>query len=340
MMFMPTNNEEKPAIFVVMDKILSTNPGFKKTFLLHSHQEPTVDGNVTTIVRNTMGYNGKLTMQTLYPINPTIEKVGGLGKEFWVVDQNQPPTKGSNYSTFNSLDPTPGVNNVPKGLQYGWGRVEISPSVPQAEDYFLNVMYVSDADNTSPVDNAELIETPDLLGARILDKVNIFAKNKERLDKDITFTVPGSGSVAVAVAGVKEGQWSVVDADGHTQIITATQQGSVVYFTGPASTYTMTQHPVDKRVFVSTIKTAATKVEINFTPASWSIFAEKLTAALTLNSNVFATQQEVDAANSELSTAMNALVTVSRLNPTTSTNSDSSLVTSTCNVLMYSQLCR
>lgn len=227
MLFMPTGNVEKPAIFVVMDKVVSANPSFKKTFLMHSLQEPSVEGNVTTIKSDTMGYNGKLTMQTLYPKEANIEKIGGLGKQFWVVDENIPPEKGKYYQEYDSN----------KSSEYGWGRVEISPSVEATEDYFLNVMYVSDADNMSPVDEAELIETDDILGAKIFDKVTLFAKDKERISDDITFTIPGEGDVAVTVAGISEGKWKITGENGKSQTKVATKEGGIIYYTGSAGTY-------------------------------------------------------------------------------------------------------
>lgn len=229
MIFMPTQNAEKPAIFVVMDKIISNNPEFKKTFLLHSLQEPEVEGNVTTIKRDTIGYNGKLTMQTLYPRNPVIEKVGGLGKQFWVVDKNFPPKGGKYYSDYDSS----------KSSEHGWGRVEISPSTAAQEDYFLNVMYVSDADNLSPVDEALLIETDDLLGARIFDQVTLFGKDKERITHNMTVAIPGGGEVSAAVSGIAKGQWSITGEDGTVQTKIATEEGGIIYFTGEAGTYSL-----------------------------------------------------------------------------------------------------
>lgn len=227
MMFMPTGLPDKPAIFVVMDKVTAKNPSFKKTFLLHSLQEPKVTGNVTEIKRDTIGYNGKLTVQTLVPENPEIIKVGGPGHQNWVVDRNYPPIGGKYYSNFDSNS----------SAEHGWGRVEISPSIESATDYFLNVMYVSDADDLSPVDEAVLIETSDILGARIFDKVTLFAKDKERLKKSISVTVPGEGEVAVTVAGISEGEWTITDDHGISQKKTAKKEGGVIYFTGQAGTY-------------------------------------------------------------------------------------------------------
>lgn len=227
MLFMPTGIEEKPAIFVVMDKITATNPSFKKTFLLHSLQEPMVDGNVTEIKRDTIGYNGKLTVQTLYPKNPEIVKIGGPERQNWVIDRNYPPVGGKYYSDF---DPA-------KSSEHGWGRVEISPSIKTETDYFLNVMYVSDADDFSPVDRADLIETEDILGARVFNNVTLFAKNKERLTKDVSVMIPGEGQVAVSFAGIAEGEWSITNEQGEVQKKTAKEEGGIIYFTGQAGTY-------------------------------------------------------------------------------------------------------
>ena len=115
--------------------------------------------------------------------------------------------------------------------------MEISPSERNETDYFLNVMYVSDADNLSPVDRAELIETEDILGARIFDNVTLFAKNKERLTKDVSVTIPGEGTVKVAVAGISEGEWTVTNEKGEVQTKTATKEGGSIYFTREAGTY-------------------------------------------------------------------------------------------------------
>lgn len=227
MLFMPTGIAEKPAIFVVMDKVTARKPEFKKTFLLHSLQAPEVDGNVTVIRRDQIGYNGKLTNQTLYPQDAKLTPVGGPERQNWVVDRNYPPKGGKYYSDYNSAESS----------EHGWGRVEISPGNPRNTDYFLNVMYVSDADDPSPVDKAELIETEDILGARIFDKVTLFAKNKERLTKDISVTIPGEGSVAVTVAGISEGEWIITGEDGSIQTKTSKPEGGIIYFTGQAGTY-------------------------------------------------------------------------------------------------------
>ncbi|NOU66041.1 hypothetical protein GC096_18555 [Paenibacillus sp. LMG 31461] len=226
MMFLPLDNADHPAAFIVMDKIKSSDPAFKKTFLLHSQQEPEIDGNVTVIKRNTEGYNGMLTNQTLLPKNPLIDKLGGPNKEYLI--------GGSNYPLKTTIDP------VKNSTEAGWGRVEISPSSQNETDYFLNVMYVGDADKNLAVENANLIETDVVAGAKIFDKVAIFAKDSARLDQTVTFDVYGSDTaLKVNIAGLKEGTWAVTVDNAAIGEQIATADGGMIYFTAPAGHYTL-----------------------------------------------------------------------------------------------------
>ncbi len=219
MIFMPTDNAQAPAAFVVFDKITTKETDSKKTFLLHMQNEPEINGNVSIITNKDMYYNGRLTNQTLLPANATYEKIGGEGKEYWF--------GGKNYPLAAELDKSTTVEN-------GWGRIEISAPTGNATDYFLNVMYVSDADSTEEVTKAELIDTEIVTGAKIYDRVALFNKNKERTKETIAFDVSGEGEVKVNVAGLVAGTWNI-KANGEeigTQI--SSEDGGIIYFTAPA----------------------------------------------------------------------------------------------------------
>ena len=98
-------------------------------------------------------------------------------------------------------------------------------------------MYATDADNLEPVDEAELIETDVLLGARILDKATLFVKDKERYSGEMTVTIPGEGQIAATLAGITAGEWTITDENGNVQTKTAKEEGGIIYFTGQAGTY-------------------------------------------------------------------------------------------------------
>ena len=215
-----TKNPNVPMFFFVFDNITAKNANYKKTFLLHTVTEPTVDGKTVTEVVG----NGKLVLQNVIGNNVTITKRGGAGQNYLV-------NKG-------------GVNNyVQLDNQYNrddgyWGRVEISPATGNATDQLLNVMFVCDADK-SPSLKATAIDTDDVKGAVIGKVAAVFVTNATRRSTTLTFTTGGSGEYVYYVSGVKAGEWTV-GAGGQTQTVTATEEGGLLVFTAPAGTVTLT----------------------------------------------------------------------------------------------------
>ncbi len=224
-LFMPTGDSEHPAVFFVMDKVDTSNKAFKKAFLLHMQQEPTVNGNRTIIENTAKNYNGRLVVDTLLPKpeNTVIEKLGGEGKEFLV--------NGTNWAC---KVPTVGPNTQIEGQ--GWGRIEISPKAESEVDYMLHVMSVSDAGGVVEDLDSKLIEGNGIVGGVIADRVGIFAKDKERLSDNVKFTIPGEGNFKVAVCGIKEGTWSV---NGEKEVI-VTEEGGIAYFDASAGNVALT----------------------------------------------------------------------------------------------------
>ncbi|MBE7026247.1 MAG: hypothetical protein E7410_01580 [Ruminococcaceae bacterium] len=259
MIFMPTGDEKNPAAFIVFDKIDTKEGGKKKAFMLHSEEEPEVNGNITTLKRTERDYNGKLVNQTLLPSgdNLVIEKIGGVeldangkviqetDKRFW--------NKNQNWFFLQDCGKAVGANsnrtvNPDNSLEAGWGRVEIMPKKSGKVDYMLNVMYVGDADDNSAVKKAMLIETDSVAGAKIFDRVAVFNKSKQRIKDSVKFTIPGSETaLKVNVAGLLAGTWSI-SVNGKeigTQI--ASEDGGIIYFTAPAGSVTLTYVSADAK---------------------------------------------------------------------------------------------
>ncbi|MBN1674636.1 MAG: heparinase II/III family protein [Kiritimatiellae bacterium] len=111
----------RPQIFVVFDRITSTDPSFKKTWLLHTVNEPAIEGRTATVSAD----DGKLLVRTLLPADANVTKTGGPGKEFWVGGKNHPFPKKNAY-------------------ELGAWRLEVSPAQSAKTDLFLHVLYVCD----------------------------------------------------------------------------------------------------------------------------------------------------------------------------------------------------
>lgn len=84
--FLNLKNDDVPGVLIVLDKVVATNATFKKTWLLHSQNEPLIKGNIISFESTQNGRNGRLQNNVLLPeiANQQIEKIGGAGKEYWV----------------------------------------------------------------------------------------------------------------------------------------------------------------------------------------------------------------------------------------------------------------
>ncbi len=218
-----TKNPNVPMFFFVFDNIKAKSANYKKTFLLHTVTEPTVDTGAKTVTE-VVG-SGKLVLQNVIGNNVTITAIGG-----------HPRADGKNGLNYvvngNQLD-----NKLFRDDGY-WGRVEISPATGNATDQLLNVMYVCDADK-SPNLTATAISTGDVKGAVIGKVAAVFVTNATRRSTTLTFTAGGSGEYTYYVSGVKAGKWNVLVGSTLITTVTATEEGGLLVFTAPAGTITL-----------------------------------------------------------------------------------------------------
>jgi len=147
----------RPDNVVVFDVVTSKKPELKKTWLLHTVNEPsapggeqkkesglfTCSGDTVTAVNG----EGTIICQTLLPKDRTITKIGGKGdKDYWY--------GGRRYAPSSDRD----------ALGASSWRIEVSPSAPSATDFFLHVITVGK--NKAPLPPpARLVVDGSLAGA-------------------------------------------------------------------------------------------------------------------------------------------------------------------------------
>lgn len=237
-MFYNLRDDEHPAALIVFDRVITSNPEFKKTWLLHGVAKPEVDGN-RTVFRNyseAMGYNGKLTLDTLLPKadNTTIDVVGGLNNEFYV--------NGINYPSTNRQGEQTAPLNPDSSHESDGYRIELSPKTASATDYFLNVMQVgTSVPDTVPLE-VELIETNTHAGAKIADRICLFSKADGKTSTNIYFTLDADEgeTFTINVADVAAGVWNIIKNGSRVDRVTATEEGGIITFEGGAGSYTLT----------------------------------------------------------------------------------------------------
>lgn len=230
--YTPDNN-----VLVVFDRVRSTDPNYKKVWLLHGVSEPRVvageDGR--DIGHGGMAYpnatvftyengQGRLRAHLLLPRERVVIKRGGRGFEFWTpgdefgggwgTGKNWPldPPAGGPLPTdpylakmwktfwgdkFDKLLPS----NTRAVVPAAW-RVEVSPSKPAKEDVFLNVMEIGDrGDARSP--RVELVDGSNLVGALVEGgTITLFAT----VDGPVTegeVTIPAVDTNSLMLSGLK-----------------------------------------------------------------------------------------------------------------------------------------
>lgn len=171
-LFYNLKDETHPAAMIVFDRVVSKNKDFKKTWLLHGVEEPTVTENQTVFRNDTIGYNGKLTVDTLLPSadNTQISVVGGKNNEFWVGGKNYPAVD-KNGDVLSGL----AQDRIHDTDGY---RIEVSPKAASETDYFLNVLQVGESKPDTPALPVQKIETQTHAGAQIADRVAVFSKGR------------------------------------------------------------------------------------------------------------------------------------------------------------------
>lgn len=223
-MFLNLKDTPVPAAIMVFDRVESSDPSFKKTWLLHTKNTPVINGNRIVAEVTDNGYNGKLTLDALLPKadNLSINVTEGGEGDAWV--------NGTNY--YASVLP----NRINEG---GGSRVEISPKAKQNEDFFLNVIQVGDADSDATLDVSP-IQSDTHVGAVIANRTVLFGKEKERISDDISFTFASDEECIITVADCVAGTWNIYDEYGLYDIAAVNESGGILSFEAPGGSYTLT----------------------------------------------------------------------------------------------------
>ena len=232
LVYTPGNN-----VLVVFDRVRSTDPNYKKVWLLHGVNQPRVeavgngrnDGHGGTAYENATVFTyedgqGRLRVHSLLPRERDLVKRGGPGWEFWTPGdefggawgsgKNWPldPAEGGPLPTdpylrkmwktfwgedFNKLLPS----NTRAVVPAAW-RVEISPLRPAKEDLFLHVLEIGDrGDARNP--KVELVDGSNLTGALVEGgTVAVFATIEGPVT-DGELTIPDLETSSLLISGLK-----------------------------------------------------------------------------------------------------------------------------------------
>ena len=211
--FLNLKNEKIPGALIVMDKVVSTKTSFKKTWLLHSQNEPSIKNGKISFENANEGRNCKLVDDVLLPEinNQSIEKIGGEGKEYWV--------DGKNWGTVTQEDA-------------GRWRTELSPKAAAASDNFLNVIQVMDA-NPSPIPlsvTKAIASKGNYVAVTIGNSIVAQQLTLDRNGGDIQFSIgEANKEYEVLVTDLKAGNWMIVSPSGKLVKVVLDTAGTVYF---------------------------------------------------------------------------------------------------------------
>ena len=223
--FLNLKDETVPAAMVIYDNVVSSDPSFRKYWLMHSIEQPVVKGNEFTISRTLNGDSGMLKNTVLLPRKASVKTVGGEGKEFWVF--------GTNYPNAATTRPDP-------ANERGAWRVEVCPSKASAADNFLTVIQVADND-CKDFAAVALVESATVAGAVVSDRVVTFSRDSKPLDA-CAFEVrvdkkSARESYKILVTDLNPGRWTVKSSGKTLGVFEVSPESGTLYFDAPAGLF-------------------------------------------------------------------------------------------------------
>jgi hypothetical protein len=212
--FLNLEDAAHPAALLVYDRIRSSQPSFKKTWLLHCPDQPALAEGAFT-VHGTWG--GRMDASVVLPAKGDVrlEAIGGEGHEFVVNGTNHPPQKATGSAS--------------KYENFGY-RIELSPKTQRHDDRFLVAMQmIDDGPSATPLPLTAL-QGEGWTGVVIANRAVIFPASYEDLSK-VLFRLESPAHCLVTGAAV--GTWSI-HCGGVSRTATATDASRVLEFTAPA----------------------------------------------------------------------------------------------------------
>lgn len=227
-LFLNLGIEKRPAVFIVYDKVVSSNPSFRKIWNMHCVEAPVTGTASFDVTRKQSGYGGRLFCNTILPpqgdVSISIQE--GPGKEFSYF--------GNRFMTWAMR-----TNNCDAAEARGY-RIEISPVSNALTNFFLNVMQIMDADGTTSPLALEPVASDSLVGARLSNAVFIFSRDGEPVSRETSFTIPGAaGTVSLFIGDLVPGRWALSSAGVPDKIIEVRAGAGNIYCTASAGVHVL-----------------------------------------------------------------------------------------------------
>ena len=223
-------------VLFVLDRVRSTDPAFRKAWLLHGVSRPEIAGEGRSVGQGGTAYadaplvtftdgDGRLRVHALLPASREVTVRGGESWEFWTPGDERgggwgsgknwpldPPEGGPlttdpylarMWKTFWGEDFTKLSPSNRRAVVPGAWRIEVSPAAPSRDDLFLNVLEIGDR-GAPPLD-IQAVRGHGLDGAVVKGEAAVVFATREEALRDAEVTLPDLPSALLLVAGLVPG---------------------------------------------------------------------------------------------------------------------------------------
>ena len=236
-----TNNPSVPLYFFVYDYIVAQNNYDEKTFLLHVKEAPVVSSDKHSAYVDS-GKGGRLVWQCVlcgdndnYAIDNTNGgKVPNLPKNnrnFLINEEQIHAGKKNDDGEFT----------VYYTDDY-WGRLELKPdsNARNKHQQMLNVFFVCDTSSGMTASSlpAQRFASSKIQGVAIGNTAAVFVTQEQPINQSFGFYTTGVSTTSLNyyVSNVAPGNWRVTTGNQAPQIVTATEEGKFIDFSGSNGT--------------------------------------------------------------------------------------------------------
>lgn len=222
--FLNLKMNKVPGALIVLDKIVSTDANFKKSWLLHSQNEPLITDNKISFTTTANGRNGKLVNETLLPesANYVAEIIGGTNKEYWV--------DGKNWGTVTQEDA-------------GRYRVEVSSKSLSKSTNFLNIIQVTDADKQHQLFTVKNVYATkgNYVAIAINDRIVAQQLILDTCQSVIEFSIGDTQKkYKVLITDLAEGYWQITNNNKRLKKLFVTASTGTIYLNALGGTFKLT----------------------------------------------------------------------------------------------------
>ncbi|WP_298646139.1 hypothetical protein [uncultured Proteiniphilum sp.] len=221
--FVNLENDSIPAIIVLFDRMITSDPNFKKYWQVNTLNHPVIQNNHIALENRVEDRIGKTHIKILVPE---------------IKDYTTTVLSGDDAnSSFAYKYEVPGriiERNFPEAKGH---RIMLSPAEPSKEDSFLTFFQLS-AEHISPIE-VKHRENEHFHELSFADYIICMNKELDLISDKFTLKLPSnSSSSKIILTGLKEGKWIVKRNDGKIIFdVDVLPNKNTIYFQSPEGVY-------------------------------------------------------------------------------------------------------